>query len=123
MAIKASIESELHELGAHPETIYQGSLYFYLDTTIGRLILAKSLSDNEGGLVHIAEGIHCSDEDLTRDLVLSLAKPQYLHKELMPWCGVKLPIHLDGGEPAELTIRHQPDMLAIHLIRPHRSLD
>lgn len=123
MSIDAKVESNLRDEPIYEYSIEQGNLYYYHDQILGRLILARSLGDNQGAQVHLVEDFPDSPLNLTAKDIAAQANPENLYKELLPWFSTKIPTHLDSGEPAELTLQHRPDCIVIFSVRGHASLD
>ena len=113
MAILASVESELRDEVVRSDWADRQALYYNHDVIIGRLIMARSLDDNEGGLVYVVDGLPHDASELTMQMIAAGLRPENVYRQLLPWFSTKVPSHLETGEPVEITIQHLPDTVVI----------
>jgi hypothetical protein len=116
MPIIAKVESPLYDEPDSEEYVQKENIFYHHSTHAGKLVVARCLGETDGGLVYMSDDKWTAQEPTPRDIARVISD-KHLHKFLFPWHSVKIPTRLDGGEPATLTLQHQPTYIVLEKIR------
>jgi hypothetical protein len=123
MSIEARLESDDNGEIIQSMILDQDTIYHEHDIHLGRLIIAWSLADHKGAVVHLVEDFHEDPQLMTADDLFELSTPENLYAEVPTWFSVSLPTHMDSGKAVNLKVQHRPDGKIINEFRPHTSFD